>query len=90
MSEIHCIIEGRVTGVAYRAYVQDAATELGVVGWIRNMPEGKVELVAQASPDVLKDFIEYLNEGSLMAKVEGVSVEWRTAKQWYDDFSIRH
>jgi len=90
MTEIHCIISGKVQGVAYRAYVQDAATELELTGWARNLPDGAVEIVAQGTPDTLKEFVEYLHEGSLTSKVEGVSVDWQTPKTEYSDFSIKH
>jgi acylphosphatase len=88
MMEIYCIVSGKVQNVRYRDYVQVSATSLGLCGWVRNLPDGTVEVCAQGLPDVLKDFVEYLNEGSLQAKVSGVSVEWRTARKAADDFSI--
>ncbi|OGG41493.1 hypothetical protein A2837_03240 [Candidatus Kaiserbacteria bacterium RIFCSPHIGHO2_01_FULL_46_22] len=90
MLEIQCIINGKVQGVAYRTYVQDSATALGLVGYTRNLPDGTVEVVAQGDPSTLKEFIEHLHEGSLTAVVEGVAVEWRTVRKELDDFSIRH
>lgn len=88
MNEMLCSITGSVQAVAYRVYAQDSAGELGVTGYVRNLPDGSVEVLAQAIPDVLKDFVEYLHEGSLRAKVESVAVDWRTAKTVYDEFSI--
>jgi len=88
--EIYCIATGKVQNVAYRDYVQTSAGELEICGWIRNLSDGSVEICAQGLPDTLKDFVEYLYEGSLRAKVEAVSIDWRTAKQLYDDFSINH
>lgn len=88
MMEIYSITSGKVQNVAYRTYVQDAATELGITGWVRNLPDGTVAVCAQGMPDQLKEFVEYLHEGSLHAKVEAVSVDWRTAKKIYEDFSI--
>jgi len=90
MLEIHCTVSGLVQQVSYRVYVQDSATELGVVGWVRNCSDGTVELLAQADRDTLKDFVEYLNEGSLKAKVESVSVDWRSVDSEHDDFSINY
>lgn len=90
MVEIYCVVSGKVQNVAYRAYVQDSAVELEVFGWIQNMPDGSVEVLAQGTPDTLKEFVEYLHEGSLMAKVEAVAVDWRSIKQPYDDFSVTH
>jgi acylphosphatase len=90
MLEIRCIAHGKVQNVAYRAYAQDAATELQLVGWVRNLPDGTVEIVAQGETDTLKDFVEYLHEGSLMAQVESVSIDWQTIRRPLDDFSIKH
>lgn len=90
MVEIHCVITGKVQNVGYRDYVQRSADSLSLVGWVRNLPDGMVELVAQGTPDVLKEFVEFLHEGSLGANVMGVSVDWRSAEDVYDDFAIRH
>lgn len=90
MIEISCSITGKVQNVSYRVYVQDAATELGLVGYVRNCADGSVEVCAQGLTDTLKDFVEYLYEGSLRSVVEGVAVDWRTPKQVYQEFSIYH
>jgi len=90
MIEIYCIATGKVQGVAYRDYVQTSAGELGLSGWVQNLSDGTVEVCAQGLPDTLKDFVEYLYEGSLSAKVDAVSIDWRTSKEVYDDFSINH
>lgn len=90
MVEVQCVVSGKVQNVAYRAYVQDAATKLRVTGFVRNLPDGTVEVVAQAHADVLKEFIEYLWEGSVHSKVEGVAAEWRSVKEEYTDFGIRY
>jgi len=90
MTEIYCIVSGQVQNVRYRDYAQVSATELELSGWVKNLADGTVEVVAQGMPDVLKEFVEYLHEGSLGAKVEAVSVDWRTARRTVDDFSIVH
>lgn len=90
MVEIHCIVSGKVQGVAYRTYVQDSAVKLGVAGFVRNLPDNTVEVVAQADQTTLKEFIEFLHEGSSLAEVEGVAVDWLSVNKEYDDFSIRH
>lgn len=89
MIEMQAKITGLVQGVRYRDYVQTSATELGVVGFVCNNNDGSVTVVAEGSPDLLKTFVEYLHEGSLLSKVEGVAVEWGTAKNCFNDFSIR-
>lgn len=90
MVEMQCLISGHVQGVAYRIYVQDVACTLGIVGYVRNLPSGEVEVVAQGGQTMLKEFVEYLHEGSVLAKVEGVAVDWHSVKKPYDDFSILH
>ena len=88
MNEMLAVVTGRVQAVSYRAYVQESATELELVGYVRNLPNGSVEVVAQGLPDTLKEFVEYLHEGSLQAKVESVAVDWRSPKVTYDEFSV--
>lgn len=87
---MRCIVSGKVQAVAYRAYAQDVAGQLNVVGYIRNLSDGTVEVVAQGDQVLLKEFVEYLHEGSVLAEVEGVAVEWGSIKKPYDDFSILH
>lgn len=90
MIEIVCIVRGTVQGVRYRAFVEDAATTLGVTGSISNQTDGSVRVVAQGLPDVLKEFVEFLHEGSLRSVVVSVEVEWRQPTATYYDFSVLH
>jgi acylphosphatase len=90
MLELHATITGTVQKVHYRDFVQRAATDLGLVGYVENRHNGTVVVVAQGLPDDLKAFIECLHEGSVLAKVEDVSVSWRIAKMLYSDFSITY
>lgn len=90
MIELRAVVHGRVQGVAFRAYIQDAATELGLVGIVQNKTDGTVRVVAQGMPDDLKTFVEHLHEGSLMAVVEGVAVEWNSVNKTFTDFSVLH
>lgn len=90
MIELQGVVTGRVQGVAYRAYVQDAADELGLVGWVKNLSDGTVLVCAQGDPSTLKEFVEYLHEGSLRAEVEAVSIEWASIRKPLAEFSILH
>lgn len=88
-SEIYCVISGRVQGVGFRAFVETIARERGVTGWVRNNREkGVVELVFQGVPDVLKACIEDLHRGSVLSKVDGVAVDWRTPREQLTEFKI--
>ena len=85
---MRAIITGKVQGVRFRDYVQGVAGELGLVGYVRNQSDGSVFVLAQGDPDLLKSLVEYLNEGSSLARVDGVAVEWGTASVTYSDFSL--
>ena len=90
MVEMRCTVTGKVQGVRYRDYVVTVAEELGVFGYVKNEADGSVLVVAQGEPDILKEMVECLHEGSLMARVDGVAVEWGTAGATYDEFSLLH
>lgn len=74
--------------VMYRDFVQRKARALGVVGTVRNLTDGSVEVIAQGEPRKLREYIEKLHEGSVLARVEEVSVEWCSSNTFYDDFCI--
>lgn len=90
MVEIKCQVTGLVQGVAYRTYVQESATTLGLVGYVKNLPDGTVQVVAQGEPEILKSFVEYLHEGSLLSVVEGVAVDWGSVSKTFSEFSLLH
>jgi len=88
MTELRVIVTGKVQGVGFRDYVEKAAVELGLFGYVANLENGTVEVLAQGEPSLLRELVEYLHEGSSLSKVEEVLVEWGTAKVLYEDFSI--
>lgn len=87
-SEIRCTIKGKVQRVGYRDFVEGYARDHGLYGWIKNHPDGSVETVIQGLPDDLKLCIEILNEGSLLAKVESLAIDWRTPEKLYEEFKV--
>ena len=72
---VHLRITGLVQGVSYRASTVDQARRLGVVGWVRNLPSGEVEAIAEASPDVIDRLVAWCMRGPSEAEVEGVEVK---------------
>ncbi len=70
--QIHLLISGRVQGVGFRDFTQRTAEKLGILGWVRNLSNGKVELKAQGPDDKLKEFTEKVSEGPSSSKVEKV------------------
>jgi len=84
---VHCIVSGRVQGVFYRASTQKHARELGITGWVRNCPNGDVELVACGELRVIEQLIEWLYKGPPTAKVANVFVE-EYGNESFEDFLI--
>jgi acylphosphatase len=66
------LVDGLVQGVGYRYFVMREAAALGVSGYARNLPDGRVEVIAEAGDDVLSDFEARLREGPSFASVSGV------------------
>ena len=87
-SEIHCVVRGKVQRVGYRDYVEQYAKEHTLYGWIKNHDDGSVEIVFQGTPDELKACIEILNQGSPLARVESVSVDWGSPVKIGDEFKV--
>lgn len=88
--EIEAIVTGNVQAVMYRDFVQASAGELGVFGFVENIEDGRVRVVAQGTPDVLKGLIDQLNEGSVLSRVLNVAVTWRLPGRQFDDFRVRY
>jgi acylphosphatase len=72
---IHCYVSGRVQGVWYRASAQEEAKKLGLTGWAKNLPDGRVEVVACGSEETLMKFVAWLKKGPAKAEVSDVSYE---------------
>lgn len=87
-AEVYCIVTGRVQGVGYRDYVQNCARQMNLMGYVNNRNDGSVEVLAQGTPDELKQFVELLNAGSPLARIESVAVDTRTPAQRFDDFKV--
>lgn len=69
-----CLVSGRVQGVFYRASTRNLARELGVTGYARNLPDGRVEVLACGGEQAVQALIDWLWKGPPAAKVTAVDV----------------
>jgi len=83
------IVRGRVQGVGFRDFVRRQASALGVTGWVRNMSDGNVEVLAMGSPSQLSDLAGYLHTGPMLSEVRGVD-EIEAAPIRAKGFSIQY
>ena len=88
--EIHVIVKGYVQGVAFRFYAERAAGKLNLTGWVRNLPNGDVETVAQGTRPSLETYIDWLQQGPPSARVMDVITQWREITYSYNSFSITY
>jgi len=88
--EIYCNIKGRVQLVMFRDFSQRKAKKLGLSGWVKNLNDGSVDLLAQGERDELEKYVELLNKGPIFAKVDSVHTVWRKPKEVLYGFSIRY
>ncbi len=72
---VHLVISGRVQGVFYRYTAQKVATRLGVRGWVKNLPNGRVEIIAVGNSAEIETFIAWCQEGPPGAVVTQVDLE---------------
>jgi acylphosphatase len=87
--QLHAVVHGRVQGVSFRYNTVLRANELGITGWVRNLPERTVEVTAEGPREQLDMLIEYLKVGPTGARVTGVDIEWLDASGQYSEFSVR-
>ncbi|MBN1121512.1 MAG: acylphosphatase [Anaerolineae bacterium] len=86
---LHAVVHGRVQGVNFRAYTAQQAAALGLTGWIRNLPDGTVETIAEGPKEQLKKYEAYLHLGSPYAVVDSVSATYKEATNQFSDFRVR-
>lgn len=86
----HLMISGRVQGVFFRSYTEKAARERGIKGWVMNTRDGRVEAILEGEKEQVEDMIRWCHQGSPMANVYGVNVDWQDYTGEFQDFGVRY
>lgn len=89
MVQAHIFITGFVQDVGFRQFVKRIARDEMVYGWVRNLPEGRVEAVLQGPMDQVERVIKECQKGPFLAEVEDVEIEWEEVKNEMTTFDIR-
>lgn len=74
----HTWISGRVQGVGYRYATVETASQLGLTGWVRNLPDGRVEAVFEGARDIVEEMIRWCHAGPPAAVVQEVMIEYES------------
>ena len=89
MRRIKLLISGRVQGVYFRYFTQKKAKQLGVNGFARNLPDGRVEIVAEADHEQINQLIEWSHKGPITARVDQVEFIDIEIDEVFTTFEIR-
>lgn len=84
----HVVVSGHVQGVGFRAFSARIASNLNLVGGVRNLDDGRVELEIEGRKTVIETFMQKLKIGPPAGRVTQIDMEWRQADGRYSTFSI--
>lgn len=84
----HVFVSGRVQGVFFRDHTRRWAASLGLAGWVKNLRDGRVEVVAEGEREKLDDLIARLRQGPPTAEVTDVKTAWEEFQGEFGDFRI--
>jgi len=87
---IETIVSGRVQVVMYRDFATRKARGLGLVGEVKNLPDGTVRVVAEGPRATLERFVKKLHRGSLLSRVDGIATSWLPYTGAYRSFDIAY
>jgi acylphosphatase len=88
MQAIKVLVEGKVQGVYYRVSAAKKAESLGLVGWVRNLDNGDVELLAQGSSTEIEELLTWCKKGPVLAKVVNVYHELAEFDDKINEFAV--
>ena len=89
MVRAHVFISGWVQGVGYRYWTRSEASKLSLTGWVRNLPNGKVEAVFEGPKEKVGEMIEKCREGPVWTGNNEVEVKWKKASKEFSEFEIK-
>ena len=87
---LHIYVSGHVQGVFYRANAKRIAGSLSLTGWVRNLRDGRVEIIVEGEEENLAKFVEWCKRGPVGAEVESVDVTREEYKGEFKGFEIRY
>ncbi len=87
---LYARVYGMVQGVGFRYFTQRKALALGLAGYVRNLPDGSVEVYAEGRKDLLENLLGELQQGPDFSRVDRVEFEWREPTGKYETFVIAY
>ena len=87
---VHVYYSGRVQGVGFRVTAEEVAEAMAVVGWVKNLRDGRVELIAEADETTLEQYLQSLRNGPMKNFIVNVEATWGPATNAFNTFCIRY
>ncbi len=87
-TRVHVFVSGRVQGVFFRQKTKQQAESFGVTGWVRNLPDGRVEAVFEGEEEAVKALVEYCHHGPSYARVTNIDASWEDYRGEFSDFKM--
>ncbi|OGH21485.1 MAG: hypothetical protein A2958_01485 [Candidatus Levybacteria bacterium RIFCSPLOWO2_01_FULL_38_13] len=85
---VHVFISGFVQGVGFRQFVKRTAKNFGFKGWVRNLPDGRVEALFSGEKEKIEKTVEALWKGPFLSEVKNIVVEKEEGSEEFKDFEI--
>ena len=89
-TRVHVVVSGRVQGVFFRSETKRKADSHGVKGWVRNLPDSRVEAVFEGEEEAVNALLEFCKRGSSGAEVTNVELTGETYTSELEGFKIKH
>jgi len=89
-TQVHIFISGRVQGVFLRSRTVSEARKRGVAGWVKNLPDGRVEAVFEGEKEVVEEMVKFCKRGPPRAFVQNVEIQCETYTGEFRDFTITY
>lgn len=86
----HVHVTGRVQGVFFRAETADLAHRLGLMGWVKNLSDGRVEVLFEGEKQDVEKAVAFCERGPPGAQVQTLEVKWENWKGEFSDFRVRY
>ena len=89
-SQLHVLVSGRVQGVFFRDSTRNVAKRLGLTGWVWNLDDGRVEVIAEGDKEKLEELLSHLHQGPLLSKVTTLKISWENYTGKFHSFEIKY
>jgi acylphosphatase len=89
-ARVHVFVSGRVQGVFFRAETADMADRLGLAGWVRNLPDGRVEALFEGEKEDVEKALDFCRRGPPGARVQSLDLKWEDWKGEFQGFRVAY